>query len=87
MKDRPDLTIVGALCAVVFLAAGAPAEAQTTTYLRGRVQLLSQAAGQLPVIRVGGVNVSLTPTTVLRFVNLGAYPLPVSGTAVVTACE
>lgn len=66
MKNRPDLTSVGALCAVVLLAAGAPAEAQTTTYLRGRVQSLSQATGQLPVIRVGGVNVSLTPTTALN---------------------
>jgi hypothetical protein len=66
MKNRPDLTPVGALCAVVLLAAGAPAEAQTTTYLRGRVQLLYQADGQLPVIRVGGANVSVSPTTALN---------------------
>lgn len=66
MTIRPTLPFVGAACALALFVADAPAEAQTTTYLRGRVQSLSQASGQSPVIRVGGANVSLTPTTALN---------------------
>jgi len=65
MKLRPTVfgPALAASLTVFFLGTAFPAAAQSTTYLRGRVQTITQASGQLPVIRVGGANLSLTATT------------------------
>ena len=49
MKYRPTVFGPALAASFFFLGTAFPAAAQSTTYLRGRVQTITQASGQLPV--------------------------------------